>query len=131
MILVDSSVWIDFFRGSESAQCSHLDSLLENGESTLVVADLIMMEVLQGFRDDEDFRRARSVLNPLPCFTLGGKRIAIRAAENYRSLRRRGITIRRPIDVLIGTFCIENEIDLLHCDRDFDPLVRHLGLRAV
>jgi predicted nucleic acid-binding protein len=131
MILVDSSVWIDYFRGGATPQCVRLDTLLQAGEASLVVGDLILMEVLQGFRADRDYRLARSVFDRLPCLTLGGRRVAALAADNYRALRRHGITVRRTIDVLIGTYCIENRIDLLHSDRDFDPLVKHLGLRVV
>lgn len=130
MILVDSSVWIDYFRGGVTSPSARLDALLQAGEASLVVADLILMEVLQGFRADRDYRLARSVLDRLPCLTLGSRRVATLAADNYRALRRRGVTVRRSIDVLIGTYCIENDIALLHSDRDFEPLVKYLGLRA-
>ena len=129
MILVDSSVWIDYFNGTASPQTDKLDDLL--GHQPLAIGDLILTEVLQGFQYDRDFTRARHLLTSLTLISIGGPEIAIAAAQNYRYLRKQGVTVRKTIDTLIATCCIENGHDLLHSDRDFDPFVRHLGLRVV
>ena len=129
MILVDSSVWIEYFRGSITAQTEKLDQLL--GSEPLAIGDLILTEVLQGFTDDRDFNAARKMLTALTVVELGGQEVAIQAAWNFRALRKRGVTIRKTIDTVIATRCIENGYDLLHDDRDFDPFVKHLGLRVV
>ncbi len=127
MILVDSSVWIDYFRGSASHQSDRLDSLL--GVELLATGDLILTEVLQGFAADRDFERARQLLMSLTTVTLGGPTVAVQAARNFRKLRALGVSVRKTIDTVIATFCIENECALLFSDRDFDPFVDHLGLR--
>jgi hypothetical protein len=127
VILVDSSVWIDYFRGSASHQSDRLDSLL--GVELLATGDLILTEVLQGFAADRDFERARQLLMSLTAVTLGGPTVAIQAARNFRKLRALGVSVRKTIDTVIATFCIENECALLFSDRDFDPFVDHLGLR--
>ncbi len=129
MILVDSSVWIDFFRGTVTPQTERLDALL--GSELLVVGDLILAEVLQGFSSERDFNQARKLLTALDVVTLGGPEIAIQAARNFRTLRARGVTIRKTIDTLIATWCIESDYALLFSDRDFEPFVEHLGLRLV
>lgn len=129
MILVDSGVWIDYFRGTASPEVEALDRLL--GSEPLAVGDLILVEVLQGFDEERDFNLVRRHLTGLTVVTLGGPDIAIQAARNYRLLRRRGITIRKTIDTVIATRCIESGFRLLHCDRDFDPFVKHLGLRTI
>jgi len=126
LILVDSSVWIDYFRGIFTAQTEKLDKLL--GEEPLAIGDLILTEVLQGFDDEQDFNDARKMLSSLMIVELGGKEIAIQAAKNFRALRRRGVTIRKTIDTVIATRCIEGGYDLLHNDRDFEPFAKHLGL---
>lgn len=128
MILVDSSVWIDFFRGTVTPQTERLDALL--GSELLVVGDLILAEVLQGFSSERDFNQARKLLTALDVVTLGGPEIAIQAARNFRALRARGVTIRKTIDTLIATRCIESDYALLFSDRDFEPFVEHLGLRS-
>lgn len=128
MILVDSSVWIDFFRGTVTPQTERLDALL--GSELLVVGDLILAEVLQGFSSERDFNQARKLLTALDVVTLGGPEIAIQAARNFRTLRARGVTIRKTIDTLIATRCIESDYALLFSDRDFEPFVEHLGLRS-
>lgn len=128
MILVDSSVWIDFFRGTVTPQTERLDVLL--GSELLVVGDLILAEVLQGFSSERDFNQARKLLTALDVVTLGGPEIAIQAARNFRTLRARGVTIRKTIDTLIATRCIESDYSLLFSDRDFEPFVEHLGLRS-
>lgn len=126
MIVVDTSVWIDFFNGQPTAEADALSELL--GERPIVVGDLTMTEVLSGFRQDADFRKARSLLESCEFRPMVGNQIAIEAAGNYRQLRKRGITVRKTIDILIGTFCIVNRLPLLHADRDFDALEEHLGL---
>lgn len=129
MILVDSSVWIDYFRGPDTQQTEHLDSLL--GSEPLVIGDLILIEVLQGFISDRDFNQAKRLLTSLVLIELGGQDIAIQAAKNYRKLRALGITARKTINTVIATRCITGGYTLLHSDRDFDPFVMHLGLRSV
>ncbi|HEY2257699.1 MAG TPA: PIN domain nuclease [Variovorax sp.] len=128
MILVDSSVWIDYFRGSGTPGADKLDALLR--DEPVLVGDLILAEVLQGFARDRDFNDARKVLGALDLVTLGGERIAIQAARNHRQLRARGVTVRKTIDTLIATWCIAHDHRLLHADRDFDAFEAHLGLRC-
>ena len=128
MILVDSSVWIDYFRGTISPPTEKLDRLL--GRETLAIGDLILTEVLQGFSDERQFNRTKELLTSLFVVELGGQAIAIQAARNFRLLRRRGITVRKTIDALIATRCIESGYELLHDDRDFEGFARHLGLRT-
>lgn len=126
-ILVDSTVWIDYFNGTPAPQTDALDRAL--GRAPIVVGDLIVAEVLQGFRHDQDWQAARDALLRFPVLHLGGLPLALRSTQNYRALRARGITIRKTIDCLIATFCIEEGVALLHNDRDFEPFVRFLGLR--
>jgi len=128
VILVDSSVWIDYFRGGSTPQADKLDSLL--GVEPLATGDLVLTEVLQGFDDDRDFNQVKSLLTSLVVIDLGGQEIAIEAAKNFRSLRSRGITVRKTIDTVIATRCIRDQHALLYSDRDFDPFVAHLGLRS-
>ena len=128
MILVDSSVWIDYFRGTPTAESEMLDSLL--GAEPIVTGDLILTEVLQGFVSDRDFNQARKLLTSLMVVDLAGRNIAIQAARNFRVLRALGITVRKTIDTVIATRCIESRLSLLYSDRDFDPFVEHLGLRS-
>ena len=129
MILVDSSVWIDYFNGAITAQTELLDRLL--GREPLAIGDLILTEVLQGFVEERDFDRARKMLTSLIVVELGGQEIAIQAAKNFRALRNLGVTVRKTIDTVIATRCIESGYDLLHDDRDFDPFAKHLGLHVV
>ena len=129
MILVDSSVWIDYFRGASTAQTAKLDSLLPR--ERLAIGDLVVAEVLCGFRDDKAFERARKVLEAFKLIELGGYRIALQAAKNYRLLKARGISVRKTIDCIIATKCIDDGLSLLHSDRDFAPFVEHLGLKSV
>jgi len=128
MILVDSSVWVDYFRGTQTPETGRLDALL--GLEPVAIGDLILAEVLQGFASDRDFEQGRKLLSALPLIDLVGKDIAVLAASNFRTLRARGITIRKTIDTLIATSCIEHDLSLLYSDRDFDPFVEHLELRA-
>ena len=126
MILVDSSVWIDFFNGADTPQVTLLDNKL--GDTPILVGDLILTEVLQGFKSNKDFEMAKQALERFELREMVGKDIALRSAENYRRLRKSGITVRKTIDVVIATFCIENSVALLHSDRDFDPMEDILGL---
>jgi len=129
LILVDSSVWIDYFNGAATPQAERLDGLL--GHESLVIGDLILVEVLQGFDKDSDYRKVRRLLAAFPIIQIGGPEIAIAAAQNFRYLRKRGVTVRKTIDTMIATRCIESGYDLLHSDRDFEPFVEHLGLRVI
>jgi len=129
LILVDSSVWIDYFKGTITAQTDILDRLL--GHEPLAIGDLILTEVLQGFVDERDFNEARKILTSLIVVELGGQEIAVQAAKNFRALRKHGVTVRKTIDTVIATRCIESGYDLLQNDKDFDPFARHLGLRVV
>ena len=128
MILVDSSVWIDYFRGTPTPQAEKLDSLL--GSEPVVTGDLVLTEVLQGFGSEHDFNQARKLLTSLVVVDLVGQDIAIQAARNFRALRALGITVRKTIDAVIATRCIASGLALLYNDRDFDPFVQHLGLRS-
>ena len=128
MILTDSSVWVDYFNGTKSRETDFLDVTL--GSEPVAIGDLILTEVLQGFRGDTDYNLAKTLLLGLTVFDLLGQELAIKAADNYRALRRRGITIRKTADCIIATFCIERRLPLLYADRDFDPLVRSLGLTS-
>lgn len=129
MNLVDSSVWIDYFNGRATAQTDWLDAAL--GKAPIVIGDLILTEVLPGFQSERDFRIARDLLLRIPFMPMGGKELALESAGNYRILRKKGVTVRKTIDVMIGTFCIHYRIPLLHDDRDFDPMVRYLGLEVI
>jgi predicted nucleic acid-binding protein len=129
VILVDASVWIDYFNGRATGWTDLLDRLL--GAEHLLMGDLILVEVLQGFRSDLAFHRARRQLETLEFRPMAGRKVVIAAARNHRALRARGVTVRKTIDTIIATFCIIEGHELLHCDRDFDPFERHLGLRVV
>ena len=129
MILVDSSVWIDYFNGRRTPQTDLLDDRL--GTQPIVVGDLILTEVLQGFQSDRDFAQAKRLLDSLVFAEMLGRDLAILSAQNYRTLRRKGVTVRKSLDVIIGTFCIAHRLPLLHSDKDFDPIERHLGLKVV
>ena len=129
MILVDSSIWIDFFRGTASPETDRLDALL--GNEPLLIGDLILTEVLQGFTSERDFNQAYRLLGSLDLIEIGGREIAVQAARNFRTLRRIGVTVRKTIDTLIATRCIESGVALLHSDRDFDPFREHLGLQTI
>jgi predicted nucleic acid-binding protein len=129
MILVDTSVWIDFFNGVQTAAVSKLETLL--GSRPVMTGDLILIELLQGFRHSKDVVKARKLLECLEYRDMSNKELAYQSAENYRLLRKKGVTIRKTIDVMIATFCIENQIELLHSDRDFDPIQQYLGLKTV
>jgi hypothetical protein len=129
VILVDSSVWIDYFRGAATPPSDRLDVLL--GAEPLAIGDLMLAEVLQGFASDREFERALQLLQTLTILNIGGEEIAIQAARNFRALRALGLTVRKTIDTLIATRCITDGHALLYSDRDFDPFVQHLGLVPV
>ena len=128
MILVDSRVWIDYFRGTQTPATDRLDALL--GVEPVATGDLVLAEVLQGFGSDQEFNQGKKLLASLPVIELVGGDIAIQAAKNFRTLRAHGITMRKTIDTLIATSCIEKGLTLLFSDKDFDPFVVHLGLRT-
>ena len=129
MILVDTSVWIDYFKGIETQETNLLDTALSN--DSVAIGDLILLEILQGFRSDKDYETAKEHLQVLPQISMLSPEIAINAAENYRVLRKRGITIRKTADVIIATFCINKSIPLLFADKDFIPFTKHLKLQSV
>ena len=128
MILVDSSVWIDYFRGVPTPQADRLEELLSS--EPLLIGDLILTEVLQGFSTASDFNKARILLENMDVVTLGGKETCLQAARNYRTLRQKGVTVRKTIDTIIATSCIARGLSLLYSDKDFDAFVEHLGLRS-
>lgn len=129
MILVDSSVWVDFFRNRPTPQAEWLDRNL--GVERLLVGDLILAEVLRGFTTERGFNEARRMLGRLEQIVLGGEELAVNAARNFRRLRAKGVTVRGTVDVLIATRCLADGLRLLHSDRDFDAFEVHLGLQAV
>ncbi len=129
MILVDSSVWIDYFHGAPHWQTDVLDEML--GKEIIVIGDYVLAEVLQGFRSDKDYAKAKTMLQYFPCYELCGTAIAMKSTEHFRYLRKRGITVRKTIDVIIATFCIQNDLLLLHNDKDFLPFERFLSLKTV
>jgi predicted nucleic acid-binding protein len=129
MWIVDSSVWIDYFDGKTTVQTELLDAAL--GQREIGLGDIILCEVLQGFRAQRDFETAREALLRFPIYPIGGVEIALKSAENFRLLRRHGITIRKTVDCLIATFVLERGFALLYSDRDFDPFALHFGLDAV
>jgi len=128
VILVDSSVWIDYFNGVPTRQADLLDNSLSS--VPIVVGDLILTEVLQGFRSDKDYQTAKALLDAFTFRAMGGYEVAVASARNFRRLRKRGITVRKTIDVIIATFCIAEGLTLLHDDRDFDPMAEHLPLKV-
>lgn len=128
MIFVDSSVWISYFNGVETPETNLLDNLL--GAVPIAIGDLILVEVLQGFRQDKDSEIAQQLLLSLQIFNLLNRERALKVAQNYQALRKKGITIRKTTDVIIATFCIEKSLPLLHADKDFNPFETHLGLRT-
>lgn len=129
MLVVDSSVWIDYFNGVKNLQTDFLDTVLDN--TPIIIGDLILAEVLQGFRYDPDFEKVRRTLGKFIQESMVNPVLAVQSARNYRLLRQKGITVRKTIDSLIATYCIENDHQLLHNDSDFDGYEEHLGLRVV
>src|SRR5207249_1572059 len=129
MVLADTSVWIDYFNGISNWQTDRMDVLLDS--EPLALGDLVLAEVLQGVRNDTDFRKAQAFLAELPFYELGGYEVCLQAARNYRVLRVKGVTVYTTIDVIIATACIEWSFELLHNDRDFEVMQRILGLQVV
>lgn len=129
MLVVDSTVWVDYFNGIENPQTDHLDQIVDR--APVLVGDLILAEVLQGFREDAAFEEARRALGKYTQVGMVSPELALQSARHYRLLRQRGITVRKTIDSLIATYCLENEHELLHRDSDFDGYELHLGLRVV
>lgn len=130
MVVVDSGVWTDFFNGADTPQRGTLRRLLSRGETTLVVPDLVLYEVLRGFRSERHFLQAEALMLSMSVESTGGQTLAQRAAAHYRQLRAQGITVRSAIDVLVASFCIERGCTLLHRDRDFDAFADLRGLRT-
>ncbi|HDH06006.1 MAG TPA: PIN domain nuclease [Nitrospirae bacterium] len=129
MIIVDSSIWINYFNGKNSQKTDWLDEAL--GIEPIIMGDIILTEILQGFQNDKDFKTAKMLLLEFPFVEMLGQEIAIKSALNYRKLRQKGITVRKTIDVMIGTFCIHHNFALLHNDRDFDALEKFLNLKVI
>jgi predicted nucleic acid-binding protein len=130
MVVVDSAVWIDFFNGAQTRPQATLRRLLADGEAELIVPDLVLYEVLRGFRHERDHLQAQRLMGSMSVVSTGGGDLAQKAAAHYRSLRALGITVRSAIDVLVASLCIERGYVLLHRDRDFDAFEDHRGLRA-
>jgi predicted nucleic acid-binding protein len=126
LIVADSSVWIDYLGGVDAPHVSHLDDAVADG--LVVVGDLILMEVLRGIRGDREFALTRETLLALPVVGMLGPERAVAAAQHYRTLRRRGVTVRKSANVIIASYCIAQGLPLLYTDRDFEPFVEHLGL---
>ncbi len=129
MVLVDSSVWVDYFNGRTTRETNRLDTLL--GVEPVAIGDLILVEVLQGFRNDRDYLVAKGLLTNLTIYEMLDAARAVEVADNYRMLRKKGITVRKTADVIIATFCLARNLPLLFSDRNFEPFVKHLGLRAI
>ena len=129
MLIVDSTVWIDYFNGVENPQTDHLHQIAD--KTPILIGDLILAEVLQGFRNDADFEKARRAFGKYIQVEMVTPELALQSARNYRMLRSKGVNVRKTIDSLIATYCIENEHELLHNDSDFDGYEKHLGLRVI
>ena len=128
MILADTSAWIDYFRGVSAPYTDLLD--LELARNRIVTGDLIIAEFLRGFRDEREYQKAKRIMDSLEYRDLVGRDIALAASQNYRTLRKAGVTVRKTIDVLIATFCIKNDLELIHNDKDFDAMEEKLGLKV-
>ena len=129
MLVVDTTVWVDYFNGVENPQTDFLHSILDT--TPILVGDLILAEILQGFRYDPDFEKARRTLGKFMQESMVNPELAVQSTRNYRLLRQKGVTVRKTIDSLIATFCIENDHQLLHNDSDFDGYEEHLELRVI
>ena len=129
MLVIDSTVWIDYFNGSLNARTDYLNHILD--KSPILIGDLILAEVLQGFRRDPDFEQVRRSLARFLQVNMVSPSLALQSARNFRLLRQKGFTVRKTVDSLIATYCIENDHELLHNDYDFDGYEKHLGLRVV
>jgi len=131
MIVADSSVWIDHLNNDVTRPVSLLRRVIQTGEELILVGDLVLCEVLQGLRNERESRVVETALRQFQIVEMLNAEIAVKSAANFRLLRDKGITIRKTIDMIIGTYCIEQRYALLHDDRDFEPMIRHLGLRAL
>jgi predicted nucleic acid-binding protein len=129
MIFVDSSVWIDYFNGKETFETDTLDHSLDTG--FVATGDLVLVEVLQGFRSDADYATAKRLLSSLIVFNMLNADIAVKGADAFRQLRKKGIIVRKTIDTLIATFCIQSDLPLLHSDKDFQPFQKYFRLNTV
>ena len=128
MIVADTSVWIDYVKGIEAPHTDVLDQ--ELAHDRIITGDIIITEFLQGFRDEKDYQKAKYIMDALQYYDFWGKEIAYKAARNFRNLRKKGITVRKTVGVVIATFCIEHNFQLIHNDRDFDAMEQYLGLRV-
>lgn len=128
MIVADTSVWIDYVNGIIAPHTDILD--YELGKNRIITGDLIIVEFLQGFKKENDLKKAMEIMEALEYYDFVGRENAIKAAQNFRKLRKKGVTVRKTIDILIATFCIENGFELIHNDRDYDPMEKYLGLRV-
>jgi predicted nucleic acid-binding protein len=129
VILVDSSVWISYLNGKNTKEAEFLSRFI--GVGNILMTDLIFTEILQGYRDDSGFNDVKSFLDEFPFVIMGSQELALKSAQNYRFLRKNGITIRKTIDSYIATYCIEKDMTILHSDKDFEPFVEHLGLKSI
>lgn len=129
MILVDSSVWISYLNGKNTKEAEFLSRII--GVENILMTDLIFIEILQGYREDSVFNDVKSFLDEFPFAIMGSQELALKSAQNYRFLRKKGITIRKTIDSYIATYCLEIDMALLHSDKDFEPFVEHLGLKSI
>lgn len=129
MLVVDTTVWVDYFNGQINAETDYLDRVIS--EEVILVGDLILAETLQGFREDHDFLLAQEAFSKFEQTGMVNVQLAVRSAQHYRELRKKGITVRKTIDCLIATFCIVGNHSLLHRDSDFDGFEKHLGLKVV
>ena len=130
MITADSTVWIGYFNGEDTPQIRALDAALDDSSNEVVLLDVVLMEVLRGFRHTRELELARKALAPLPVASAGGETVALEAAALYRRLRMNGITVRGPIDLLVGAWCIHHDCLLIHSDRDYDAMEQLEGLQA-
>jgi predicted nucleic acid-binding protein len=129
LIVVDSSVWIDALNGVNTSQTNMLNNIL--GKEAVMITDHILLEVLRGFRNEKDYNAAKYYLEKIPCYNTLDKELAVKCVDNYRYLRKIGITVKSTVDLIIASFCIENNLTLLHNDHDYDLIEEHLGLKVL
>jgi predicted nucleic acid-binding protein len=130
MMTVDSSVWIDYLKGTQTSQTKQLDAMLGDSSLDVVILDVVLMEVLRGIRSDHEYKNTKEALTALPVQPAGGEKIAIGAAQIYRKLRRDGQTVRSSVDLLVAAWCLHNDADLLHNDRDFAVIANAFPLAS-
>ncbi|PIW70038.1 MAG: VapC toxin family PIN domain ribonuclease [Ignavibacteriales bacterium CG12_big_fil_rev_8_21_14_0_65_30_8] len=128
MIFLDSTVLTDYFNGKTNWHVEVLNSIL--GSELVVIVDYVLTEVIQVFSSDKDFQKAKTILLSFSCFDIGGKELAIKSANNFRLLKKKGVTVRKTIDVIIATFCIAKKLTLLHNNKDFEPFEKYLNLKV-